>query len=178
MTLLVDFQIEKLCSKDGFERTWVTSVDLDTGAPSEEIEIENAGPMITPFDPVFLSACAYDIRLGLKYASPSPIQAFIVRRIGKGVERLREVSAGCEIDGTALLRNNDELLEVILEPKQVVLCHSAEYVRMSPTMRGILSMRSSFARDWLDHSAADNIWPGFQGEITFELRNDGPRPIS
>jgi deoxycytidine triphosphate deaminase len=37
-------------------------------------------------------------------------------------------------------------------------------------------MRSSFARDWLDHSAADSIWPGFQGQITFELRNDGPRP--
>jgi dCTP deaminase len=51
-------------------------------------------------------------------------------------------------------------------------------VRIPPGAVGILALRSTYAREWLDHSAADFIQPGFQGTITYELRNNGPRPYS
>ena len=35
-------------------------------------------------------------------------------------------------------------------------------------------MRSTFAREWLDHSVASLISPGFHGTITYELHNAGP----
>ena len=91
---------------------------------------------------------------------------------------LRDIAVHDRRSFRDLLTGSGEGIEVILESKQTVLCHSAEYVRVPPHLSAQLSMRSSFARDWLDHSAADSIWPGFQGQITFELRNDGPRPFS
>ena len=165
-----DFMIADMCG-DNYPKTWAPSGGPDVG---KEFPIENAGPLIEPFDPKFLGPASYDIQVGLKFASPSAIQAYVVR----GTERLRPAHGGTEIDGAREIKHPGEGIEVILEPKQAVLCHSAEYVRVPPHLSAQLSMRSSFARDWLDHSAADSIWPGFQGQITFELRNDGPRPFS
>ena len=165
-----DFMIADMCG-DNYPKTWAPSSGPDAG---KEFPIENAGPLIEPFDPKFLGPASYDIQVGLKFASPSAIQAYVVR----GTERLRPAHGGTEIDGAREIKHPGEGIEVILEPKQAVLCHSAEYVRVPPHLSAQLSMRSSFARDWLDHSAADSIWPGFQGQITFELRNDGPRPFS
>ncbi len=165
-----DFMIADMCGEN-YPKTWAPSGGPDVG---KEFPIENAGPLIEPFDPKFLGPASYDIQVGLKFASPSAIQAYVVR----GTERLRPAHGGTEIDGAREIKHPGEGIEVILEPKQAVLCHSAEYVRVPPHLSAQLSMRSSFARDWLDHSAADSIWPGFQGQITFELRNDGPRPFS
>ena len=165
-----DFMIADMCGEN-HPKTWAPSGGPDVG---KEFPIENAGPLIEPFDPKFLGPASYDIQVGLKFASPSAIQAYVVR----GTERLRPAHGGTEIDGAREIKHPGEGIEVILEPKQAVLCHSAEYVRVPPHLSAQLSMRSSFARDWLDHSAADSIWPGFQGQITFELRNDGPRPFS
>ena len=165
-----DFMIEDMCG-DNFPKVWAPSGGPNVG---KEFPIENAGPLIEPFDPKYLGPASYDIQVGLKFASPSAIQAYVVR----GTERLRPAHGGTEIDGAREIKHPGEGIEVILEPKQAVLCHSAEYVRVPPHLSAQLSMRSSFARDWLDHSAADSIWPGFQGQITFELRNDGPRPFS
>ena len=164
-----DYMIADMCG-DNFPKTWAPSGGPDVG---REFPIENAGPLIEGFDPRFLGPASYDIQVGLKFASPSPLRAYVVR----SGERLRAVIHDAnEIDGTREVRNADEGIEIVLEPGQAVLCHSAEYVRVPPNLAGALSMRSSFARDWLDHSAADSIWPGFQGQITFELRNHGPRP--
>ena len=170
--LLVDHQIEKFCSEEHYPRTWVTPMLPDS--PSQECEIINAGPLITPFETCHLGPAAYDICIGIAFASPVAIEAYVVRAIGNSFERIRAINKDIEIDGSKHIRAIGEIIEVILEPNQVVLCHSMEYVRIPPNMRGSVSMRSSFARDWLDHSAADNIWPGFQGQITFELRNNGP----
>ena len=166
-----DFMIAEMCG-DNFPKTWVPSGGPDVG---KEFPIENAGPLIEPFDPKFLGPCSYDISVGLDFASPSALQGYVLR----GNDRIGPASGGTEIDGAReVKRHHGTGIEIILEPKQAVLCHSAEYVRVPPHLAASLSMRSSFARDWLDHSAADSIWPGFQGQITFELRNDGPRPFT
>lgn len=166
-----DYMIADMCGEN-FPRVWAPSGGPNVG---KEFPIENAGPLIDDFDPTFLGPASYDISVGLKFASPSALQAYILH----GNERVSSAIGGIEIDGARELKKHRGTgIEVILEPKQAVLCHSAEYVRVPPNLSAQLSMRSSFARDWLDHSAADSIWPGFQGQITFELRNDGPRPYS
>lgn len=169
-----DFHIAAMCG-DEFPKTWSPGGGPDVG---KEFPIQNAGRLIEPFDQQFLGPASYDIQVGLKFASPSAIQAYVVRKHGETYSRLRPISGGLEVDGAREVRHPGECIEVVLEPGQAVLCHSVEYVRVPPHLSAALSMRSSFARDWLDHSAADSIWPGFQGQITFELRNHGPRPYS
>lgn len=164
-----DFMIQDLCGAN-FPRTWSPSGGPGIG---QEFPIENAGPLIEPFDEKYLGPASYDIQIGPRFASPSAIQAYVVR----DGARLRTILGGLEVDGAREARHPGECIEIVLEPNQAVLCHSAEYVRVPPNLAAVLSMRSSFAREWLDHSAADSIWPGFQGQITFELRNHGPRPF-
>lgn len=163
-----DFMIQKLC-ENGFHRTWTPSGGPNAGT---EMVIENAGPLISDFDPKHLGVMSYDLQVGLSFASPRPLLAHVVR----DGERVRSIGSLGEIDGLREIRHAQEVIEVILEPGQAVLCHSAEYVRIPPQLVGQLAMRSSFAREWLDHSAADVIMPGFQGQITFELRNHGDNP--
>jgi deoxycytidine triphosphate deaminase len=168
-----DFMIADMCGEN-FPKTWAPSGGPDVG---KEFPIENAGPLIEGFDPAFLGPASYDISVGLKFASPSALQGYVVRKSGNSYERMRPCNGSMsEIDGSREVKHPGEGIEVVLEPDQAVLCHSVEYVRVPPHLAAALSMRSSFARDWLDHSAADSIWPGFQGTITFELRNHGPRP--
>ena len=163
-----DFMITAYSSKEGYPQSWCPGSGPYLGC---ELPIENAGPLISPFDSAYLGPASYDIGVGLKFASPSKLRAFVMN----GSEAVRTLPMVNEIDGAReRLRPNEEI-EIALEPGQPVLCHSLEYVRIPPHLAGMLSMRSSFARDWLDHSAADSIWPGFQGQITFELRNHGPR---
>ena len=162
-----DFMIAEMCGNN-FPRTWSPAGGPDLG---RELSISDPGPVISPFDQAALGPASYDFQIGTKFASPQALQAFVVR----DGARLRSVGSGTEVDGAKELRQGEQI-EIVLEPKQAVLCHSAEYVRVPPHLVGVLSMRSSFARDWLDHSAATTVWPGFQGNITFELRNDGPRP--
>jgi len=47
---------------------------------------------------------------------------------------------------------------------------------MPPWAVGKLFLKSSRGREWLDHSAATMVHPGFHGNITYEVVNVGPRP--
>ena len=164
-----DYQIAHL-SGDRFPTTWSPSGGPDVG---REFPIQNPGPLVAPFDPAFLGPMSYDIAVDAKFASPQPIESYVVR----GGQRMRPLKQATDVDGEAELHSPAESLEIVLQPHQALLCQSVEYVRVPPNLVGMLSMRSSFAREWLDHSAADSIWGGFQGHITFELRNNGPKPF-
>jgi deoxycytidine triphosphate deaminase len=161
-----DFQIEALCG-DGYPRTWSPSGGPHVG---QEFPIENAGPLISPFAAEFLGAASYDIQIGNKFASPLEMEAYVMR----SGQVVRKLPPSKEIDGLLLKLHADERIDIILQPKQPVLCHSTEYVRIPPHLVGLLTVRSSFARDWIDHSSATSVWPGFQGNITFELTNSSP----
>lgn len=166
-----DYHIRALCDEDKYPRTWSPSGGPDVG---KEFLIPDAGPVIYPFNDEFLGAASYDIQIAMMFASPSVLSAYVTR----GMDRLRQIPPNTEIDGAVHAIHKGEGIEVILRPGQPVLCHSTEHVRIPPHLKGELSMRSSFARDWLDHSSATSIWPGFQGDITFELRNDGTKDYS
>jgi deoxycytidine triphosphate deaminase len=161
---LPDFMIEELC---------LNPLNAYQDGQSDILhEIVNPLPLISNFDPKNLGAASYDIAIGTKFASTSALQAYIMR----GGETVKSISCGTEIENVHLKAG--EQIAVVLEPSQVVLCHSVEEVCIPPTLSTLLFMRSSFAREWLDHSSATGIWPGFRGQITFELRNHGSRPYT
>ena len=160
--LLPDFMIEELC---------INPLQSYTEPHMGTIQyINNPEPLISHYDKANLSAASYDIQIGTKFASPSALATYLLRN----GERVRNITQGNEFEGIELKAG--EQVGVILEPNQAVLCHSVERVCVPPTLAVQLFMRSSFAREWLDHSSATGIWPGFRGQITFELRNHGPRP--
>jgi deoxycytidine triphosphate deaminase len=134
--------------------------------------IESATPLIDPLDLASVGPASVDLRTGRKFASPQILHAYVIR---DGV-RIREVSS-MVVDGATLCKPSEEI-EVSLEPSQVVACHSAERVCLPSAMLGHLFIRSSYAREWITHSTAQLIQPGFFGNITFELANTGPRAVS
>jgi dCTP deaminase len=66
----------------------------------------------------------------------------------------------------------------ILHPGQFVLGSTLEHVAMGRDISGNLQGRSTLGRDGLSvHSTASFIHPGHNGNIVFELTNNGSHPI-
>lgn len=59
-----------------------------------------------------------------------------------------------------------------LAPGEFVLAHTEEIIQMPPNMVGDLVLRSSAARMGFDHCLSGLIDPGFEGQLTLELRNN------
>lgn len=137
---------------------------------------ENAErPLVRPFYPEFLGPASLDLHLASRFASPKPIEAFIYKN--GHLYKPHPDSFSTEIRALPANQDHNIEVEIVLQPQQVILCHSQEYVMIPNDLVGDLSMRSSYARMWIDHSSANRIWPGFEGTITYELRNDGPEPV-
>lgn len=64
--------------------------------------------------------------------------------------------------------------EFVLQPGAVVLASTAEFVHIPKDLAAYLSLKSSIARQWINHAMAGWIYPGFAGNITLELMNVGP----
>jgi dCTP deaminase len=65
-----------------------------------------------------------------------------------------------------------------LKPREFVLAHTVERVRMPSGLVARVSGRSSWGRRGLAvHITAGFVDPGFDGELTLELYNHSPRPI-
>jgi len=62
--------------------------------------------------------------------------------------------------------------EVILRPNEQKLAATFERVELSPSLLGILHLRSSFAREGIFASLA-LVDPGFRGQLTVSLLNMG-----
>ena len=59
--------------------------------------------------------------------------------------------------------------EIVLSPGDAVLASTIEYITMPPDCAGVLYLKSSLARDGLDHALAGFVDPGFEGCLTLEL---------
>jgi dCTP deaminase len=70
-----------------------------------------------------------------------------------------------------------ELDRLELAPGQFVLACTEEWIELPADLAASLSLRSSYAREGLDHSLAGWVDPGFRGELTLELRNSSDEPI-
>jgi dCTP deaminase len=65
----------------------------------------------------------------------------------------------------------------LLHPGSLALVPTFEWIRLPTTLQGIVTARSSWAREGLNIATATIINPGYQGIITLELANFGEIPI-
>jgi dCTP deaminase len=65
----------------------------------------------------------------------------------------------------------------LLHPGMLALVPTLEWVKLPSTLQGIVTARSSWAREGLSIATATLINPGYKGVITLELANLGQIPI-
>lgn len=67
-----------------------------------------------------------------------------------------------------------EMGKLFLNPGQAVLATTAEYIKLPPNLAGSVYLKSSLARQGLDHALAGWVDPGFRGQLTLELHSHRP----
>lgn len=65
----------------------------------------------------------------------------------------------------------------LLHPGTLVLVPTLEWVKIPPNLQGIVTARSSWAREGLNIATATIVNPGYAGIVTLELANFGQIPI-
>lgn len=65
----------------------------------------------------------------------------------------------------------------LLHPGSLLLVPTLEWVKIPPDLQGVVTARSSWAREGLNIATATIINPGYQGIVTLELANFGEIPI-
>ena len=65
----------------------------------------------------------------------------------------------------------------LLHPGSLLLVPTLEWVKIPSNLQGIVTARSSWAREGLNIATATIINPGYQGIVTLELANFGDIPI-
>ncbi len=68
--------------------------------------------------------------------------------------------------------------QLLLHPGTLTLVPTLEWVKLSPNLKGVVTARSSWAREGLSIATATFINPGYNGIITLELANFGQIPIA
>ena len=63
---------------------------------------------------------------------------------------------------------------VVLNPGDAVLVCTIEYITMPIVYAGVVYLKSSLAREGLDHALAGFVDPGFEGQLTLELHAHCP----
>lgn len=66
--------------------------------------------------------------------------------------------------------------EFVIFPGEVVLACTQEEIIMPKEVCGLILLKSSLGRLWLNHSLSGWVDPGFCGQLTLELQNLGPWP--
>lgn len=61
-----------------------------------------------------------------------------------------------------------------LTPGQAILATTNEYIRLPGAYAGSVYLKSSLARQGLDHALAGWVDPGFEGDLTLELHSHRP----
>jgi dCTP deaminase len=105
--------------------------------------------MIEPFDPEYINPASLDVRLG-----------DVIKVEGHHPQHPEWINWDMSKDGPYLLK-----------PGEFVLGHTVETVKIPDHLECQFQLKSSRAREGLQHLLAGYIDPGFQGEITLELKN-------
>lgn len=66
----------------------------------------------------------------------------------------------------------------VLEPGQAILATTVEYIKLPPRYAASVYLKSSLARNGLDHALAGWVDPGFEGNLTLELHSHRPIKLS
>jgi len=92
-------------------------------------------------------------------------------------EQVNPASYDLTLDYTSIdLKDNREYLggELNIFPGEAYLASTIEYVKMPYDVAGVLYLKSSLARQGLDHALAGWVDPGFEGNLTLELHSHRP----
>lgn len=117
-----------------------------------------------------LGSTSLDIRLGTSF------QYFYSNQIG--IIDLTDSKSIKNANVFSNLIDLDYMESITLAPRQFILGHSMEYIKLPENISAEVEGRSSFARLGIEvHMTASLIDPGFQGVLTFEIFNAGPNPI-
>jgi dCTP deaminase len=126
-----------------------------------------------------IGASSIDLRLGNVF--------LMVRARGlSDVDPLRFASPADEMSDHAVeqaRRQKHERYEApfgrkfLLHPGMLALVPTLEWIKLPPTLQGIVTARSSWAREGLSIATASLIHPGYKGVITLELANLGQIPL-
>ena len=118
--------------------------------PDIEIHQLCAAGMVTPFDPSLVNPASLDVRLGHQLLIESCQSPQLV---------------------PYPLDQHSEADPYLLQPGQFVLAQTVEFVRVPETCNGQFVLKSSRAREGIEHLLAGYLDPGFHGVITLELHN-------
>ena len=105
------------------------------------------GPdLCTPFAPELVNPASIDVRLGFKICTENVDEHFDQDYI-------------------------NPMLGYDLAPGEFILAETLEYVRIPPDIAAFFSLKSSRAREGLQHLMAGFVDPGWNGRLTLELHN-------
>lgn len=107
--------------------------------------------MVEPFESEQVCPASYDVRLGNMFKREGRI-------CGPDPKRWTD----CHLE-------KDEEFE--LYPGHFVLAHTLEYVRLPNDIEAQFQLKSSRAREGIQHLFAGFLDPGFHGQVTLELKN-------
>lgn len=122
-----------------------------------------------------LGPCSIDLRLGTL--------ALLVRARGlshvdatanRGAEHAREKGRRQKLDRHEV--PYDE--ELLLHPGMLTLVPTLEWIALPNDLQGVVTARSSWAREGLNIATASFVNPGYRGIVTLELSNLGQIPIA
>ncbi len=106
--------------------------------------------LVTPFDPELVNPASLDVRLGenLLVELPSTPQLVPFSIAGHTQEK-----------------------PFMLQPHEFILAETVEEFRLPDCIAGQLALKSSRAREGIEHLLAGYIDPGYCGRLTLELQN-------
>ena len=118
-----------------------------------QIQAQCEGGMVTPFDPALLNPASLDVRLGhhirIESATTPELVLYDLKREGW-----------------------DELTPYLLRPGQFILAETVETFHLPDMIAAQFMLKSSRAREGLEHLMAGYCDPGWHGsKLTLELHN-------
>jgi dCTP deaminase len=106
--------------------------------------------LVTPFEAELVNPASLDVRLGENLLVESPLTSQLVHRSIAG---------------------HTQEKPFMLQPHEFVLAETMEEFQLPDCVAGQLALKSSRAREGIEHLLAGYIDPGYQGRLTLELQN-------
>jgi dCTP deaminase len=140
--------------------------------------ISDGGLVISPIlHPKQLGPCSIDLRMGtVALLSRAGAQSHVDPK-----EYLRKTNA--RHADAQLRQQKHERFDIpftrsfLLHPGALILVPTLEWVVVPSDLQGVVTARSSWAREGLNIATATIVNPGYRGIITLELANFGEIPI-
>lgn len=106
--------------------------------------------LVNPFDPALVNPASLDVRLGENLLVEEPkVPALLPWSIAGATQEE----------------------PFLLQPHQFVLAETLEEFKLPDCIAGQLALKSSRAREGIEHLLAGYIDPGYSGRLTLELQN-------